>query len=458
MKPFQLRYLIIVLCIVVSTMTVLVAQESVSSKELTLEEAIRIGLQQNKDLATARLEVDKADARVREAIGNALPAIDFSGRYTKALEKPVFFLPDFQDLNSGRTVPIRIGSDHAIDMTLSARQILFNSAVFIGVGASKTYSAVARDLYRAKAHETVARIQKAYYGAVLAGEFAELMRSNLNNSNENLRTVTLLTQQGLLSEYDFLRASVGVANLRPVVIQAENSYALALDGLKAVMGVGPSEQFHIKGQLTFEPVDETLLATAPERVIVSNPSLGAMRKQIDVNKAYKGAYRSDYLPTLAAFGNYQYQLAKNSLNISTADFQRSSLVGLSLTFNLFEGFQTSARVEQAELEVRKTEEQVSNLEINLRTFIHSLTLQINQARQRIEAQEKTVEQAEQGYKIAGTRLRSGSGTQLEVNDAQLALNQAKVNKIQAIYDYLVAVAELHQALGVLPENITHEFD
>ncbi len=139
--------LLYTLALLVIESLIVFAQQS-STKELTLDEAIRIGLQSNKELVAARFEVQRADARVQEAFGTALPSIDFSGRYTRALEKPVFFLPDFQNPSSGRTVPIRIGSDHAIDMTLSARQILFNSAVFVGVGASKIYSEAAREHYK----------------------------------------------------------------------------------------------------------------------------------------------------------------------------------------------------------------------------------------------------------------------------------------------------------------------
>lgn len=100
--------------------------------------------------------------------------------------------------------------------------------------------------------------------------------------------------------------------------------------------------------------------------------------------------------------------------------------------------------------MRKSEEQLSSVENNLRTAVHSVVLQLEQSQKRIQAQERTVEQAERGYKIATTRFTSGSGTQLEVNDAQLALTQAKVNRMQAIYDYVIASTELDQLLGRLP--------
>jgi outer membrane protein TolC len=411
---------------------------------------VKIGLQRNPDLISARLEVERADAQVLEAWGTALPSVSLAGQYSRAIKKPVFFLPNFFQGKPDEIIPVEVGSRHAMNMSLTASQVLFNTAVITGVGAAKVYSSAARELFRAKEVETAARIRKAFYTVLLSGEVRSMMRATLKNAKENLANVQLLSRQGVVSEYDELRATVGVENLQPGVIQAENNYALALDGLRAAMGLEVTEQFDIEGKLTFEPLDESLFAGATESVLDANPGLRAMRLQVDVNHALVNIQRSGYFPTLAAFGNYQYQMAKNTLNVSTNDFIASSTVGLSLSLNLFDGLQTSARVEQAQLAMRKSQEQLAGLETNMRTAVHSVVLQLQQSRKRVEAQTKTVEQAERGYKIATTRFTSGSGTQLEVNDAQLALTQAQVNRMQAIYDYLVASAYFYQLSGRLP--------
>ena len=456
MQRTYIRWFSFVLVVVAVSTSGFGAQQQ--KRILTVDEAIKIALQKNQDLTSARLEVEKANAQVNEAIGTALPSLSFTGRYSRALKKPVFFLPDFDDLNSGRTIPIEIGSDHSIEMTVSAQQILFNSAVFTGVGASKIYQDAAKEMYRARQLETVTKVRKAFYSVLLANEVAEMMRENLINAEANLKNVRLMKDQGLVSEYDELRATVGVENLRPVVIQAENNYALSIDGLRVTMGVAPTEEYQVQGSFTFTAVDAGILSDAMETVLQNNPSLGAMRHQVDVNKAFVSIQRSNYLPTLAAFGNYQYQTAQNDLKISTRDFIGSSVVGLQLSVNLFEGLQNNARVDQAKVEVRKSEEQLNSVENNIRTAVHSVILQLQQSQKRIEAQGKTVEQAERGYQIATTRFTSGSGTQLEVNDAQLALTQAKVNRMQAMYDYVIASAELDQLLGRLPAYVERSIE
>jgi len=132
---------------------------------LTVDAAVREALRNNHELQAARLEVEKADARVDEAWSTVLPRLDLGARYTHNIRRPVFFLPDFENPNSGRVTPVEIGSPNAVDMNLTAQQILFNSAVFIGVGTAATYAKAAREVYRASELGTITAVRKAFYGA-----------------------------------------------------------------------------------------------------------------------------------------------------------------------------------------------------------------------------------------------------------------------------------------------------
>ena len=433
-------------------MTQFVGAQEQTALQVTLDEAIRIALERNHDLSAARFEVTKADKQVKEAFGLALPSVDFAATYSRALKRPVFFLPDFDDPESGRVVPIQIGSENSIDLTFSARQVLFNSAVFTGVGTAKIYSEAAHDLYQAKENATVASVRRAFYSVLLAGEGRTIMHSTLKNAEENLKNARVLSSAGLVSEYDALRAEVSYENLKPDVMKAEDDYVLALNTLRIAMGISAEQPLEVVGLLQPDIVDEQHLTNAVEDAVKMNPSLEALRKQTDVNEAIVSIERSNYLPTLSAFGNYQLQAQKNQFNFSTNDFIGSSVVGVNLSFNVFKGFQTNARVEQATLDHRRSQEQLASMESTLRTQVESMILRLRWAQKQIGVHEKTIAQAEKGYRIVATRFASGSGTQLEVNDAQLALNRAQVNRIEAIYQYLLAATDIEQALGGLNKH------
>jgi outer membrane protein len=440
-------------------------QDSIAHR-LTLEEAVRLAIKHNPELESARLEVKKSDARVLEAWGYAMPSIDVSANVVHLIDKPVTYFPDYllyplYKLMGDSThypkptgelilMPGSMSPDYSASASLNFRQVVFNGAVFVGVGAAHVYSHLARDLYQVKHIETVTKVRKAYYQTLLAHEALKLMNSSLQNAEDNLKNVKLMQSQGILSEYDELRASVGVENLRPAVIQSENNYNLALDNLRNTIGVSNKDEIVLSGDLKFEPVDDSIMSEAEAIVLEANPGLTAVKRQIELNGAMINAERSNYLPTIALFGSYSYSAIKDRFNFSTNDFYKSSQVGLVFSLSLFQGLQTYSKVEQAQLEQRKSEEQRTNVERNLQTGVHSVRSNLLQARKRVEAQDKTVEMAERGYKIVTTRFLENAATQLEVNDAQLALTQAKVNRIQAIYDYLVASADLDQLIGHMP--------
>lgn len=428
--------------------------QTLDTLELSLEQAVETALVNNHDLEAARLEVERADARVSEAWGTALPKLDFTATYSYALKKPVFFLPDFLNPGSGVVTPIEIGATHAVDAGFLAEQVLFDAAVFIGVGAAKTYAQGAREILRATEVDVITEARKAFYAVLVSAEVYALAEENLAFSQDNYATVKALASQGLVAEYDLLRAEVTVENLRPEVINAANSYRQALNNLKERLGIPYDRPVKVAGKLEYRPVPDSVIAIAQEKVLDDNANLSSLRYQAEVNDAITSAQRSYYLPTLSAFGNYQWVTQKNRFAISTSDFISSSTVGLSLRFNIFNGLQTGARVEQAELEYRKTKEQIAGLELSLQSATEATVLELERARQRIESQGRTIDQANRGFRIATARYASGSGTQLEVNDAQLALARAKVNQIEAIYSYIIARTELDRLLAHVPSYVS----
>lgn len=433
---------------------------------LTIDAAVRMAVQQNPELQSARLEVKRSDARVMEAWGYTMPSVDISGTFNHVVTKPKSYFPDaiyyplVKLMDSTAKVPKPTGQlielpfsmspSNSANAALNVRQILFNGSVFIGVGAANIYSKLSRDIYMQKKVETVAKVRKAYYAALLAHEALTMMQSNLKNAEDNFKNVQLMRSQGIVSEYDELRATVGMDNLRPAVIQSETNFNLAVDNLRNTMGVADSIKIVPSDNLVLQDVDEGIISSANQAVLESNLNLNIIKHQIELNGASVNAERANFLPTIAAYGSYSYTAIKDNYKMSTNDFYNTAQVGLTFSLNLFQGFQTNSKIEQAQLEQQKTEEQKSSLERNLQMGVRSIIGNLRQARKRVDAQQKTVETAERGYKIVTARFLANAATQLEVNDGQLALSQAKVNRMQAIYDYLVAASELDSMLGRLP--------
>jgi outer membrane protein TolC len=332
------------------------------------------------------------------------------------------------------------------DLTLN--QVVFNSAVFTGVGTAKTYSKISRQQLRAETADVVLAVKRAYYTALLAKQVLQVNETLLQNAAENMKNTQVLYKAGLRAEFDAIRAEVQHANQQPVVVQARNNYDMALDNLKLTLSYDDSKQINLSENL-IRPASmersEPDVEAAKAILETYNASLEALRLNTEVNKELIAINKSEYLPTVALFGTYSLQAQSD--NFSGLDFQPSAYVGLNLSLNLFNGYKTDAKVQQARIAYEKSRFQLDQTEDALKTQLESILRRIDYARQRIAVSDQTIHQAERGYQIATVSYKAGTGTQLQINDADLALAQSRLNQLNAVYDYDVAMAELESLLG-----------
>lgn len=411
---------------------------------LTIDEAINLALEKNSELRIAKMEVEKSEQKLREARSGLFPKLDLSGQYQRFINKPVIFLPPGSPF--GQT--LEIGADNSYNASAQISLPLFALPLYQGIGLASDALAIAEQNYSSVKNKIVGDVKKAFLAVILTRETKDVMQQSLKNAEDNFENIKRLNSAGTLSDYDVLRAEVQVENLKPVVLQMENNYKLSLEALKVAIGLDAKQNIEVVGNLLF---DDSYLPLTEEEVIEellkNNPQLAILDKQVQLNDRNVSLERSAYFPSLSGFGNYQYQTQANDFKFSDYRWVKTFVLGLQLQIPIFNGFKTQSKVSQAEIGLNQAQEQKRNLTEAIKTQALSVLYRVQQALIRIQGQNKTVRTAQEGYEIAKRRLDNNVGTQLEVNDAELALRQAKLNRLQAIYDYKVAEADLETILG-----------
>ena len=443
----------------------------------TIGDAIQTAIENNRDIKIAVMNVKKADAAVSEAYGYAMPSLDLSAGFSRFLKKPKMSFPDFEALLTNATynilfdenviprdeskfLPIQnklqsFSQKNNFETSIQLTQTLFSSAVFRGIGASNIYLNLAKEDLKSKVSETVLDVQKSFYGVLLTKELLKITEESFQNAKDNLETVNAMFEQGLVSDFDKLQAEVQVENIRPVVSQMQNNLINAKNALKIVLGLNQQVEIDVEGEFNFEkpgnPVKEDLLNTAVE----SNYGIKTLALKRQVDEAFVDLDRAEFWPTLAAFGNYTYAGSSE-----TWDFQNySSLtVGLSFSINLFKGWQTKSRIEQSTISYLQTEEQLNQLKEFVKLQTESKLLELERVENLLDAQERNVKLAQRAYEIAVIKYKEGTATQLEVQNADLASKQAKINRLQSLYSYMITKFELEQLLGQTDERYINSFN
>lgn len=443
-------------------------QHSLTAQEkiLTLDESIDLALKNNKDISISLLNVKKAGAAVDEAFGYALPSLDLSANFSHFLRKPLMSFPDFASLLQNATYSILFDENviprdenkfrpvqnvlqsfsqtNNYQTQLTLTQTLFSSAVFRGIGASKIYYNLAVTDLDNTISKTVLTVQKAFYGVLLSKQVLEITQASFDNAKENLKNVKAMYSQGLVSEFDMLQAEVQVENIRPVVLQMENTLKSAKDGLKIILGIDLVEDIDVNGEFVYQVYETGFEDEMINEALSSNFDIKALDLKKQVDEAFIQLDVAEYWPTVAAFGNYSYAGSSDNWNFQNYS---SMTVGLSFSMNLWQGNRTKNAVEQSTITYKQTEEQFVQLKEYTAASVKAKLQELKRVQSIVEVQNQTVKVAERAYEIAKVRYKEGAGSQLELQNADQALKQARLNYIQSIHSYLITKFELEQLLG-----------
>ncbi len=450
---------------------------SAQTKVYTLDEAINTALSSNRDITISVMNVKKAGAAVDEAFGYALPSLDLSGSFSHFLEKPKMSFPDFGSLLQNATYSILFDenvlprdeskfkplqnvlqsfaqtNNYSTSLTLS--QTLFSSAVFKGIGASQIYYDLAKADLNSTVSNTVLSVQKTFYGVLFSKEVLDITRQSFENAEANLNDVKALYREGLVSEFDMLQAEVQVENIRPILLQMENNLKSAKDGLKILLGVNQNDEIDVSGEFVYQPLEINNEQGLISEALISNFELKTLDLKKQVDEAFVELDIANYWPNIAAFGQYSYAGSSDNWDFNNYS---SATVGISFSMNLWQGNRTKNAVQQSTIAYQQTEEQLKQLKdytlLNVKTKIQEL----KRVSSLIEVQERTVEVAERAYDIAKVRYKEGAGSQIELQNTDLALKQARLNRIQSMYSYLITKYELEQILGKTNQDYFLKFE
>lgn len=425
------------------------AQDMPAHIELTLNDAINIALENNWDAKISQKDILRAEEQINEAYANAFPRIDLNGRYVRNIKMPVLFIPPGNPFNpTTQTQTIELGADNAYDATISLSQVLYSQKVNTAIKIASEYSELSKTAEIGTKNDIVLNVKKAFYNVLLMKELLKVSRQGSEVAKANYQNIAALYKQGVASEYDFLRAEVQLANTQPMLIKTENALELSKNYLKNLLALDVNKPIEVKGEFVFAEIPTDLIVGANEAAVQNHPLVKQLEIQSSLLDKNIIIQKSDYYPTLAAFGQYSFQSQDNTFKFNDYRWAKSFMVGLNLSFTLFDGFSRGARIEQAVIDKQKVDLTKRKVEEGLKIKIMQAIMNMDEAKKRIDAQSKSLEQAEKAQKIAQTRYKSGVGTQLELIDTQAAMTMAHTNYAQAVYDYLVAKAEWENAVSL----------
>jgi outer membrane protein TolC len=419
---------------------------SISAQEklvLTLDDCIKLALEQNPFYLSAQEKENEARAQVHQAVSRFLPFLNAQG--TDILDKKVFTIEMPSMIPGQEPQRVKLDFSKTYQMSLSFSMPVFTSGRLMSGYKQANYNLLAtQESIRQSRQETVFNVKKAFYDYLLARKFLEVAQESVDLAGKHLNNVKNLYEVGLATKLDLLRAEVQLANLKPQLIRSKNGLEMSELALKNLLGIHLNQPIEIKGELSFQDV-QLNLDEAAQKALANRPELYQLRYQRQMAGEMVKLARANDLPSVAIGGNLNYW--SNNFNFKKNNWENYYTISLALNIPIFNGFANQAQAAQAKALARELEYSLKGVTESVKLEVQQAILSYQQAKEALLSQEKNVEQAQEAVRVAEQNFSEGLATTLDVTSAQVALSQARTNYAQALYDCLVALAQLEKATG-----------
>ena len=461
-----------------------IGQEPARELVLDLQGAVNYALEYNKALKNSRLEVDRSNASIWEAISQGLPQVDGAMDFMSYFNYELEFsfggggVPDFSDEQllqaldqtmsafPGTTptdiyrhtagnyydgvlqsmVPpstIVLGNSSSAKLQLS--QLIFSGQYIAGIQTAKLAKKISEQNLEYNELNTKETVITSYYLVLITEESLAIVEQNLENLKETLRQTENMFNAGMAEQTDVDQISITVNQLRNSKTALERNVELNYNLLRFQLGLEPEIGLTLTDDLRslfIELQPETAL-TIPF-LLDNNVTYQIMQSQEEINKKLVDLEKWNYAPTLAGFYNY-------NAKILTTDFDMNPnhLAGLSLAVPIFSSGMRKARVDRAKIDYSMAQTNRSILEDQLLLQDKQYKFNLQTSLDNLYTQKENVEVAQRVFDSYQRKFEQGMVTSLDLTQANGNYLDAESNYINAIMEVLNARLQLDKLMNTL---------
>jgi outer membrane protein len=444
---------------------------STTRHEFSVQQAVDYAKKNNVQVKNALLDIKYQEQVNREVTSRAYPSINGSLGTTYNPNVATTVLPNFispsvyqvlidQNVKDGNGNPIvmpndfgfinaQFGTKYSASAGVSLSQILFDGQVFVGLQARSAILDFARKNAEVTEELIKTNVYKVYYQLVIGKTQVELLDANIALLEKLARDTRIIYDNGFAEKLDIDKVTVQLTNLQTEKTRVLNTISNGYYGLKVLIGMPVAEELVLTDTLNDQQIREGVLEnsiyTYEDRKEYQSAQLGKELNEYNIRR-----YKLSQIPTVSLNGNYAKSAQRNKWNFfGKGDWFTISSVNLNINVPIFNGFYTRAKIAQARIDLQRTENQISALQLSIDNEVASAKNNFSSSISRLDFQKKNMELAENVYNQTKKKYEAGTGSQTEINTAQTDLKAAQTNYINALYDAIIAKIDFLKATGKL---------
>jgi outer membrane protein len=415
------------------------AQPAAGPSGLTLPQAIELALRNNLQVKLAQERTGEAQAQRSMARSALLPNVA-GAAYQMNLTANLAA----QGLSSSTFpgIPAFIGPFSRFDARVQAAQSLFNlSSIrrYRGAGYAVKLAEEARVL---TGQQIAAATALAYIGLLEAGQGVAAAEANVQLSERLLDLAVNQRNAGIATGLDVARAETRLAAQQVQRAQAQSNLDTARLNLQRLIGAPLGGQLTPADAMRFAPQAAPATADAIQQALAGRLELQIAAEQVRIARAERGAAVGEWAPSVAAFGEYGSSgLKPNEVNLPTR------AVGIRVDVPIFNGGRTKAAVQVTSSRVREAEMQLADLRAAVEKDVREALDLLGTREQQMRAAQKNLDLSERELSLGQDRFQNGVADNIEVTNAQTAVENARRMLVSSLAQFNVARLNLYSALG-----------
>lgn len=418
----------------------------VPSGPLTVEQCVRIALDNNHNVAIARNNIGSAQAATKRAWAGILPNVSANLYWDRLTQGPTEQLT--LNERTGEIISSQTESQSFVSysMGLNAQQTMFSWGTIKNIAQARADVSAARYSSKAAEHDIAYDVKFQFYNLVKAEKLLEVSEKSHERSLDQLERAESLFELGSVAKSDVLKARVDVAQSQLDLITARNLVELEKTRLAKIMGLGADQDIEVRADLT---VDEQAIPAEDlyTEALEQRPEIRAADDRVRAARAGLSSAKAGYYPRL--FSSFSWRWRDDEFPNSTGDLDKRYTwdIAMGFQFPIFDGMLTQGNIGAARTSLRNSEQEYADLELAVSLDVKEATIALQEGVQRIKVSEEQLASAEESYKLAEEQYQVGLGTILELTEAGVELTTAESQHVEAITLYKVAQALLDRARG-----------
>jgi len=451
-KAGKKRFSAIALVFLFFTLLVATVEPGMAETRLTLPEAVQAALERNHELKAQRNSYAAKQADVGIARSFLLPKLSLEERYLRTVNPGYAFMTKLNQerIEQSDFAPASLNHPDAINdfqTAVSIEQPLFVKKANIGLEMSKREVEASEEALQRKKEEIAFKVVQYYLMVGTATGYVGVAEKALDDAREHHRLAELRYSAGLGLYSDTLRTGTAVAEARQRLVSAEKNLSVAKRALGLM--IGSQEAVDVTPETPTLPIREIgdLRTQSLSRRDVKSMELRKENAKANIRLAEAG-----YFPFLGLGGTYQLNDHNKPLGSEGDSWQ----VMAFLRWELFDGTKRSHEKAKAIHQVSEAEEHLEGMKKMVSFQVDEAWLTLEEAKKNWELAQDALKTAEEGRRLVKVRYEGSLSPIVDMLDAQLSFDHARVGLVARENEYKLAVANLSYASGTILADLKLE--